>query len=143
MDINHDVTDHDNHDHDDVYLRHEAPGGGHTFPDECLQLGALTDGGIVKQSRADLRHHVLQSTMTITERRKAGESCSPRRCRTCCSCRDTGQGRSPRSSAAPPRAHWGYCCQEPDNVWMLRVSFYFPHSWTECHYHEVENLTGL
>ena len=68
VDINHDVTDHDNHDHDDVYLRHEAPGGGHTLPDECLQLGALTDGGIVKQSRADLRHRVLKSTLTITEK---------------------------------------------------------------------------
>ena len=60
-DITHDVTDHDDHDdhdvhddHDDVYLRHEAPGGGYALPNECLQLGALANGGIVKQSRADL-----------------------------------------------------------------------------------------
>ena len=31
--------------------------------------------------------------------------CSPRRCRPCCSYRDTGWGRSPHSSAAQPHAH--------------------------------------
>ena len=48
-----------------MYLGHEAPGGVDTFPDEGLQLGALADGGVVKQSRADLRHHVLQHIRKI------------------------------------------------------------------------------
>ena len=48
-----------------VYLGHEAPGGVDTLPDEGLQLGALANGGVVKQSRADLGHHVLQHIMKI------------------------------------------------------------------------------
>ena len=48
-----------------IYLGHQAPGGVDTFPDEGLQLGALADGGVVKQRWANLRHHVLQGTVTI------------------------------------------------------------------------------
>ena len=48
-----------------VYLGHEAPGGVDAFPDEGLQLGALADRGVVKQSRADLGHHVLQQNKKI------------------------------------------------------------------------------
>ena len=49
-------------------LGHEAPGGVDTFPDEGLQLGALADGGVVKQSRADLGHHILQHTRENEQR---------------------------------------------------------------------------
>ena len=30
-----------------------------TLADEVLQLGALSDAGVVKQGRADLGHHLL------------------------------------------------------------------------------------